>query len=112
MIELILFDYLNYEASVPAYMMRPADLTEDSYFIIEKTGSQRVNQIDTATVAIQSYAPTLYEAAVLNDEAKGLMLDAIKLDEISRVRLVSDYNFTNTASKQPRYQAVFEVTYL
>lgn len=113
MIETILYNYLNDPitgASVPVYLMRPPTPPQ-KYIIIEKTGSSRNNYIDMATIAVQSYAPTLYEAAELNEEAKGLMLNAIELPEISSSKLQTDYNFTNTASKQPRYQAVFQVTY-
>lgn len=112
MIEKTIYDYLTEAASVPVYMTRPADLSGvTSYIMVEKTGSSRANYIETATLAVQSYAPTIYEAAVLNEEVKKLMLDAISLDEISSSKLVSDYNFTNTQTKQPRYQAVFDVTY-
>lgn len=110
MIETILFDYLSQTASVPVYMMRPPT-PPYKYIILEKTGSTRSNYIDSATIAVQSYAPTLYEAAELNEEAKELMLNAVELPEVSSSKLRTDYNFTNTASKQPRYQAVFDVTY-
>ena len=110
MVEIILYEYLSEEASVPVYMMRPPTPPE-KYIVIEKTGSERANYITTATVAIQSYAPTLYEAAELNEEAKTLLDNAVELPDISSSKLQTDYNFTNTASKQPRYQAVYDVTY-
>ena len=39
------------------------------------------------------------------------MLEAAALPEIGAVHLNSDYNFTDTAAKRYRYQAVFDVTY-
>lgn len=110
MVEIILYEYLSEEASVPVYMMIPPS-PPDKYIVIEKTGSERANYITTATVAIQSYAPTLYEAAELNEEVKALMDNAVELPDVSSSKLQTDYNFTNTASKQPRYQAVYDVTY-
>lgn len=110
MIEKIVLDYLD--AVIPSYMEIPADFPAEPFLVIEKTGSGRANRIDTATLAIQSYGGTLAEAAATNARVKRLMLDGlITLPEIGRVNLNSDYNFTDTARKQYRYQAVFDITY-
>ena len=110
MIEKIILDYLNDNASVKAYMERP-EKKPVSFILIEKTGSRRSNKIEQSTIAVQSYASSLYKAAQLNEEVKSLMYSMTNLDEISGVQLNSDYNFTNTADKQYRYQAVFVVTH-
>lgn len=39
------------------------------------------------------------------------MQKLIEKDEISRVKLNSDYNFTDTQKKKYRYQAIYEITY-
>ncbi len=110
MIEKIILDYLDQELSVPVYMERP-DSPPETYVLIEKTGSGKRNQIYDATIAIQSYAPSMYEAAVLNETVKETMDSAVTLGSISRVGLNSDYNFTDTAMKAYRYQAVFDITH-
>lgn len=110
MIEKIILDYLEQELTVPVYMERPADPPEQ-FVLIEKTGSGKRNFICDATLAIQSYAPTLYEAAVLNETVKEAMETAVRLNAVSMVSLNSDYNFTDTEMKQYRYQAVFDVTH-
>lgn len=110
MIEKIILDYLDQELSVPVYMERP-DNPPEQYVLIEKTGSGKRNHICDATLAIQSYAPSMYEAAVLNENVKTAMESAATLEEICRVSLNSDYNFTDTAMKQYRYQAVFDITH-
>lgn len=111
MIEKIILDYLNTTLpDVPVYMEVPEDRPA-VFVVIEKTGSSRINHIDSATIAVQSYAASLYDAAALNERVKATMLDAITLDSISRVALNSDYNYTDTASKHYRYQAVFDVTF-
>ena len=110
MIEKIILAYLTENASVPVKMMRPEDPPE-KYIMLEKTGSSRRDKITTSTFAVQSYAPTLLEAAELNEEAKELMDSTISLKEVSGARLNTDYNFTNAATKQPRYQAVYEITH-
>ena len=109
MIEKTILDYLL-GRELTAYMERPEEPPQ-SYVLIEKTGSSEDDLIITSTIAIQSYAPTLYEAAALNEQVKRLMNEADTLSSVSASKLVSDYNFTSTASKQYRYQAVYEVTH-
>ena len=110
MIEKIILDYLTEELSVEVFMERP-DPAPDKYVLIEKTGSGRYNLINNSTLAIQSYAKSMLDAATLNEEVKASMFDAVRLNEIGRVGLNSDYNFTDTSMKQYRYQAVFDITH-
>lgn len=114
MIEIIVRKFLESKLSVPVLMEVPKDKVSQ-FVIIEKTGGTQVNHISSAILTIQSYAKTMQEAAELNEEVKKWMTDGIEglitLDEISSVNLNSDYNFTDEASKQYRYQALYEVTY-
>ena len=113
MIEEILYNYLKEgfsESGVGVYLMRPENVGE-RYIVIEKTGSAKENRITRAVIAIQSYAGSLFGAASLNESVKRFMENAIRLDTVSGVKLNSDYNFTDTRAKQPRYQCVYEVTY-
>lgn len=112
MIEKIILDYLSEELpDVPIYMERPEKKPAGEYILLEKTGSSLSNHLPSATIAVQSYAPTLLQAAELNESAKAVLLNAVVLAEVSGVYLQSDYNFTDTATKQPRYQAVFDFYY-
>ena len=79
--------------------------------MLEKTGESRENYINTAILAVQSYAPTLLHAAELNEQVKTAMFRAAQLPGVAAVHLNSDYNFTDASSKTYRYQAVFDVTY-
>ncbi|OOV85805.1 hypothetical protein BTA35_0216720, partial [Oceanospirillum linum] len=63
------------------------------------------------TFAFQSYAPSMYEAAVLNEAVKETVEGMIELDEISKIKLNSDYNYTDTTTKEYRYQAVFDMNH-
>ena len=112
MIEKIIFDYLNsIDLPAKAYTEIPKSVPE-KFYLIEKTGSSVDNRITTSTIAIQSYAGTLYDAVTMNDDLKGAMLDGlISLEDISAVYLNSDYNYTDTTTKRHRYQAVFVVTH-
>ena len=111
MIEKLLLDYLSDILNVPVCMEAP-EKNIRRFVVLEKTGSSKVNQIPTATIAAQSYGPTLYDAAQLNEEVKIAIESATVLPEISAVRLNSDYNFTNPTTKQYRYQALYVITYL
>ena len=110
MIEKTILDYLAGALDVHAYMERPAD-APGSFVLLEKTGKSRENQLNTAILAVQSYAPTLLAAAELSERVETAMLAAPALPSIAAVRLNSAYNFTDTAMKGYRYQAVFDVTY-
>lgn len=112
MIEKIILDYLNsLDLSAKVYTEMPKTVPS-SLYLIEKVGSSTDNHITTANITIQSYADTLYNAALLNEDLKTAMLDGlIELDSISSVKLNSDYNYTDTTTKRYRYQAVFVVTY-
>lgn len=110
MIEKIVYDYLN-SINMLAYTEMPKN-PPSKFYLIEKTGSNTENKITEATISIQSYADTLYDAISLNEDLKTAMLDGlISLDSISGVYLNSDYNYTDTTTKRYRYQAVFVITY-
>lgn len=110
MIEKVLYDYLSTALDVPVYTMRPED-APPTYVTIDKTGGSKSNRVEVATVAIQSYAPTLLEVIELDEEVKGAMEGIVELSSIGGVTLTSDANFPDLTRKVPRYQAVFNITY-
>lgn len=111
MIETIILNALDDELSVPVVMEVPENRPQ-SYVVLQKTGSQRVNRLDSATFAVQSIAATLYDAAALNESVKAIM-DALPETEstVFSAALNSDYNFTDTQTKERRYQCVYDITY-
>lgn len=108
MIEKTILDYLTDALPVPVHMEMPRD-PSGLFLVIEKTGSGVENHIYSATIAVQSYAPSLLEAAELNEDVKVAMKNLARLPKISKVDLNGDYNFTDLAMHLYRYQAVFEV---
>lgn len=111
MIETVLLNYLNSEElSATVYMEQPK-VKPEAFFVIEKTGGSQTNHINESNFIVQSNAPSLAQAAQMNEEIKAAMLNAITLDDISRVELNSNYNYTDSATKQYRYQAVFVITH-
>lgn len=111
MIERTVLQYLSDVLDVPVRMEVPKD-PPPSFVVIEKTGSSRTNLVNTATLAIQSYAGRMEDAAELNEDVKAAMDAIVTLNEIGGVRLNSDYNFTNTTTERYRYQAVYVVSYV
>ena len=109
MIAKTLLDYLGQSLDVPVVMEAPEQTT--GYVLIDQTASSRTNHIVTTTFAIQSYGASLYEAMLLNEEVKEAMVGFAELDNVTRVELQTDYNFTNTATKQYRWQAVYLITH-
>lgn len=111
MIEKVLLDYLSEQLSVPVYMERPLDLP-DQFVILERTSTSELNKIRSCMMACQSYdRNSLAGAAALNEEVVAAMDQAILLPSISRCKLNNAYNFTDTATKEYRYQAVYDITY-
>lgn len=110
MIEVIILQYLETTLAYPVYMLRPADPPE-RYYLLELTGASLSETIFSATLALQSYAPTLFEAAEMSRAVIDAMIDAVTLDEVARVDLNTNYNYTDPETKQPRYQAVFDVVH-
>jgi len=110
MIETVIKQFLDDHLSVPAFLEEPGKPPQE-YILFEKTGSFKKNQLPSSTFAFQSYASSMYRAAEINEELKVVVEDMITLDEISKVQLNSDYNFTDTTTKQYRYQAVYDINH-
>lgn len=110
MIEIVVMNYLGMELNIPAYTEVP-EKEPERYVVIEKLGGGRSNYIDSATLAIRSVAESMYEAAALNERVIEAMDTITELDTVSAVELNSNYNYTNTATKRYRYQAVYDLIY-
>ncbi len=110
MIEKIVCDFLEKELKIPTYPEKPEKKLK-KYILIEKTGGSSSNFISSATIAVQSYAESMFKAAELNEQVKAAMAKIVELPEIGAIRLNADYNYTDTETKSYRYQAVFEITH-
>lgn len=118
MIEKIVLDFLNNNLDVPVYMEMPSN-PPVSFVLVEKVGSGVANHIYNATIAIQSYADSLYNTAQLNEAVKRAMLGSgqsyddgiLSTFTVTRCELNSDYNATDTTNKRYRYQAVFDLVH-
>lgn len=114
MIETLIKDYLQTALGVSVYLALPESVPNPSnanFVVMERTGSSIENMIMTSTFAFQSYGNSLYDAAELNKRVLAAVFNIVELDDITRVRLNGDYNFTSPTDKRYRYQAVFEITH-
>lgn len=107
MIEKTVKDHLE-DLGVPVCLEVPASPPE-KFLVVEKTGSDRSDRLYRAMIVVKSYGKSLLEAATLNESVLACMDTLAEEAEVSACRLNSDYNFTDTASKRYRYQAVFDV---
>lgn len=107
MIEKTILDYLSANLTESCYAERNGQ--KGKFVIIEKVGGGQTNRIKRASIAVQSYADTMYEAAELNEKVKAVMDEAVALPNISSCKLDTDYNFTDTTTKKYRYQAVYDI---
>lgn len=110
MIEETVLDYLSEKIPVMVRMEEELNMPNE-YILIEKTGGGETNHIRRATIAVQSYAGSLYRAMQINEEVKEAMNNIVILDEISKCTLNSDYDYTDTTRKKYRYQAVFDIVH-
>ena len=115
MIEEIVLGYLQEKAGVLdppiGVFMETEQDPPGEFFLVEKTGSSRENQILRATFAVQSYAGSMYRAAEMNQMAIGWLDDLPDERDVFSVELNSDYNFTDVNTRKYRYQAVFDIVY-
>lgn len=86
MIEVIIKKYLDEHLDVPSFFEHQKD--EPARFIIlEKTSGAKQNHLLSSTFAFQSYAESLYEAALLNDKVKQVIEQLDVLPQVSGVHL-------------------------
>lgn len=119
MIEKTILDYLEEQLTpVPVLMELPevpsADYPTfpDALVVIEKVGTSRTNRVECASIAFQSYANTLYNAAALDDLVKAAVDKMATLTNICGVYLASNYNHTDTRTKRYRYQCVYDIYFI
>lgn len=110
MIEITVREFLEQKLPVSVHMEFPEN-PDDCFVVIRKTDSTRENRIDSAKLVADSYAESLYEAAVLNEQVKSAMDDLAELPEVCSSDRITDYPAIDTQNKRYRYQAVQSITY-
>ena len=106
-LEKIICDFLTIELGCTVLPERPKRPFGKMVFVERTGGSGQF--LKQSTVAVQSYDESMFKAAELNELVKEAMFKLIELDSITKVTLNSNYNYTDTATKEYRYQAVFDI---
>lgn len=111
MIEATVIGYLSGIVELPpVFAERPEDPPAE-YLLVERVGGGTNNHLRTAMIAIQSYADSLFRAAEINELVEAAMDALTDLDSVSRCKINSSYNYTDTDSRKYRYQAIFDIVY-
>lgn len=114
---------INFEAFVIAHLKAKdfdafADVPDgklvskpSEFVTVEQTGGSTDGvAIGTVTLAVQSWAPSRYEASQLAAEVDAAMFTLVdNVNPITHVSRSSIYNFP-TSQQEPRYQGVYELT--
>lgn len=81
------------------------------FFVLDKLSDREERFVNTASFALQAYAPTKLAAARLIAAGRGALEALLWANEISRVQSEDEAPFPDTRTKAYRYQEVFDVTY-
>lgn len=120
MIEKLIFDYLTSVLEDDVVLMEAPQIPSDDFAVwpdnlvlIERLGGSKTNKVSHASIAVQSYGASLYDAVRRDAEVRTYMEDApAYLVNVGRVALNSCYNFTDTRTGRYRYQSIFEIYYM
>lgn len=98
--------------SVPCFFSTP-EKPLNEYVLIERTGGHVENFLKHATFAFQSISGVSPLRAVQISEEVVAAADLMTtVENIFSVIENGTYNYTNTKTKQYRYQSVFDITYM
>ena len=89
MIEQIVKDFLTARLGVPSRLR--CRRAPGTFVVLERTDGEHSTGIKRCTLAVQSCAPTLLQAAQLDDRAIEAMEALAELDSVGACRLVRDY---------------------
>ncbi len=109
-IETFVINAMNEALPVFCYGSEPSPMP-DSFVTVEQTGSRITDRLKSATLVVQSWAPSRAEAMALNETVEAAMAALVERPEISRCALNTSYNYPDEERKRPRYQAVFDIVH-
>ena len=110
MIEITIKEHLEDRLDVPVYFEFPKNPPE-RFLVMKKEGNPRENLLDFAMLIVDSYGPSLLEAAKVNESTKKALDSLVELSSVSASKRGGDYPLVDTKNKRYRYQAVQNITY-
>lgn len=110
MIEIVVKDYLESKMDMPVHFEFPKNPPKQM-LVINVEIEPRENFLDSAIVVVDSYGPSLLEAASLNDSVRKALDGLVSLPNVSSSKRGVSYPLVDTTNKRYRYQAVQNITY-
>lgn len=108
-IDEIVIEYLSKVLDEPVFKEKPKNIKR--YVLVQRSGRNEKDKLYNASFIFQSYAESLFEAASLNERVIKAMENMVTLSIVSASKHIDDYEYTNTQTKEYRYQAIFGVYY-
>lgn len=109
LIEPIILEYLKDELEMTDVYLEIPTPIPDSFVTIELKDRKVTNHIEAITLELMSYAPSMYEAASLDEKVRDAMDCAIELDEVMSSKCGGGNNSTDTANKKYRYRSYYNL---
>lgn len=111
-IELIIKEHLENSTAItePVYLDVPSG-PPAARVVIERTGGSEVNHIRNAQIAIQCYGNRRESAVFLHERVMAVMKTLNTRNDVSACELNAEYDFTDTSTKEYRYQSVYNIVY-
>lgn len=111
MIEKTLYDYLKKELSVPVYMEVPPKPAK-SFVTIQKIDGGRTNKINAATISIESYAESKFDACSLSELVKETMEEMGETStDVYSCKLGGESDSSDLENKRYRYETIWNLYY-
>ncbi len=110
MIEITVLGFLTENLSVPVYMEYPKN-PDERFVVLKKGNSSRENFLYTAMFVADSYADSLLDAAMLNQQVISALDRLTELDSVSSSEHGGDYPVADIKNNKYRYQAVRNITH-
>lgn len=109
MIELTIKQYLEDKLKIPVVFEIASDFTKKKFVLIEKLGSNNQDKLYRSSYAFKVYDESLYKTMVLSNIVKSKIEEMIELADFAKIKIDTDYNFTDTETKKYRYQIVVDI---
>lgn len=110
LIEQTVIEYLQGELNINEVYPEIPNPIPEKFVVLRVIDRRYTDKINSVTVELLSYAPSKYEAAVLDENVREAMNDIIKLDNIS-CRFGGGNDNPDTTLKIPRYRCYFNLFY-
>lgn len=108
-IEPIILDYLKNELDIDAVFFEIPSPIPETFVTIELINRSKTDHIESVTLEFMSYAPTMFEAATLDEKVRDAMDCAVILDEVMSSKCGGGNNSTNTAIKKYCYRSYYNL---